>query len=252
MGNKANNKPNTVIKGNNLDERELEEVKDFKKTMLVDGVFSNEIFNSVVFHGLPVKISEWQNDVYKRKKLDRVVKDLSDCDDLNFFIYMLTNYNYNDNDDFYIYQRKNIVVILYDLLIGKVTDYQDMSLNQDETPINITIFFQILSFAFKIFKSVQKLKFDSKETEMQEMLKLTLEKFSFKEIEKVNMKDLMSFCQAKLGNLDAYFRMYFSKIFLNTKNSFMTVFPILTEVPDFLSIENYFCFCLSNSHIMNK
>ena len=244
MGNKSNQSTqNSVINGGNFnfEEKELGEIKVFRENFIVDNVFDYKKFDLVVFLECPIKVIEWINSVYEMKQIKKKITNLNDNTDLNFLIYMLTNYNYNDEDDFFNYQRKNIVVLLYDFFIGKVTNYEDISLKRDENPIDTKIFLQIVSYVYKIFQHFQKeVKMDVNEEKMQKMIISTLLKHTFKELEKINMRDIMSFCQAKLPNLDPYMRMYFGKIFLNTQNSFATIFPTLLEPPKVISLENYF------------
>ncbi len=85
------------------------------------------------------------------------------------------------------------------------------------------------------------------------MIRSSLYKHSKKEqTEPLTVQNLLNYCQIKLCNLDAYVRLYFSKIFLNARNSFNTAFPHLTLIPNFLTVENYFCFCLSNANLFSK
>ena len=276
MGFKSS-KPELTKTIHNFEKKELDEIDTFRSEMNTNDEFDCEKFNLVVFYGFKLKLIEWINQVYKLKGIKKTISNLKNKEDLQFLIYMLTNYNYNDEDNFFLYQRKNIIVLLYDMFTGKVSEYADSHNNESiKEPINLEIFKEIILYAYDIFKNFQSIKSqqlsdsnektDQKEPEksktnkdqssdskMLNRIENSLLSFTTKETKlEITMSDLISFCQNKLYNLDPYLRMFFVKLFLNSQNSFQTTFPTLVETPMFLTIEDYFCFCLANQHIMSR
>jgi hypothetical protein len=223
--------------------------------------FQFENFSIYVFKNLNNKIKtnliNFLNDYYRIKKIDKFVNLPSNlsCEDILFIAHILIKSNFDTEDD--IYFRKNTLLILYDISMGKVEAFKNK--------IMISDIIDIFNFATLIYlekyQANESLFTAENNKVVQEYLKNNIlilkdssNSDSIEENPAVDLNSLIEFIDTTLFSFDGFLKNYLRKKFFMNENeiSLLTSLPIFTETPSVLPVFKFFYFCLATPLIFSK
>jgi len=212
--------------------------------------FDFYIFQSDLFLNLNVKLIDFLNDVIhknnqKTKNTKTTITDKNfNLSEFRILFNILTNHDNflsNEENSTYIYFRKNMIYLLYDIYVGKVGASQD-----ERMDINKVI--DIFDFLVHVFISKHKganAKMNYKKQQIEEY-------FSLNNINQAD-SNFTYFIDHTLYSLDSFIKNYFKLKFL-TKNEdvILSTGPLCSEYSSILTIPQFFFFTLANSLIYQK
>ena len=267
-GNSGEKISNNKIPWITLEDDEKKNISSYYKNYLNEQKqfsFDKFIFDSFLnlSDNIKTNLISYLNSYYTEKKYDSLIKD----NNLKIFdvislsnILIKTNANFDDS----IYFRKNTLLILYDILKGKILSYEE-----DQNSMDLKLLVDIFNFTtiiyfnkFKKKSSKKKKEHPYKEilkedfnNEMTDFIKSNINPKEEKD-NPITLQNLQEFIDNKLYALDGFLKTYFKTTFLNKSNdefyNSINPFPLFSEAPSTLPIYQFFFFCLSNTNISNK
>jgi len=233
----------------NLNQKEIESSKNLYNKYLENKTFNSSNFQIDLFKKvLPVKIFPWLNSIFVNIKENAELTNFDNVNYFTYFTYLLTNYHTNDNEEFYMYYRRNIFIILYDLCSGNIGEFDK------NKKLDINIFNSIMKFALNIFYGQHYSKSIIIDEEyLKEYLKTSLEHYYDKNINEIKSLELEKILKEKFYNFDSYLRLYFKSFLLNENTSnFNSALPKLEEKLSSFPFELYFIYSLSNPLVFGR
>lgn len=244
-----------------LTDKEKEEAISFAKEYInaEDKSFNADKYFSDTFLILADKIKQniipYLNSYYVARGIKRTVQKL-EVTDLIFLANILIKANGDCDDE--IYNRKNTILILYDILKGKVRTFEENS-----SDINIDDVLPIFNFALLIYmnkyaKHSSKMKQNEDFTpEFTEEIKEFLKSNILTENQpKITLSLLEEFIDTKLYAIDSFLKNHFKIMLLNRSSDEYYIsllpFPLFNDPPSLVPVYQFFYFCLSNSSISSK
>ncbi len=207
-------------------------------------------------------IVSFLNSYYQYQKEQRVIPSLDQLNLMDFITLSHILLKANSDTEDTLYFKKNIILILYDIIKGKIESYEENKSNLSMDDL-LPIFNFVLSIYFNKYAKKSKKHQEANGDLFSEEFKEEYKEFlianiipSESEDKTITLNLLEDFIDNKVFAIDGFIKNYFKVHLYNQEDSPQSVslnpFPLFNDPPSTIPTYQFFYFCLSNSNISSN